>query len=112
MIIKVVWILGSPKFPPIEIIIVLMVLIFVSSHSRYYLAMLNSKKDKYYYSLFMRLYDKCITSSDDRGDVGPRNTHFSSQNVDFSTDRYNGRFHPSHRHSSPSPVMSEFSMDH
>ena len=106
VIINVVWVLVSPNFHPIKIIFGLMVEVFVSSHSRDYLAMFNSKKDKYSSSLSMRWYDKCITYGDDRRVVGTRTTYFSSHKVCFSIDRYNGRFHPSQRHCTSSPVVS------
>ena len=106
VIVKVVWVLGSPNFPPIKMIVCLMVIIFVSSHSRYYLAMFHSKKDKYFSSLSMRWYDKCSTYGCDRGGVGPRTIHVSPQNVYFGTDRYNGGFHPYHHHFTSSPVVS------
>ena len=106
VIIKVVWVLELPNFPPIKIIVCLMVIIFVSSRSIYYLAMFYSKKDKYFSSLSMRWYDKFSPSGDDIGGVGLRITHFSSQKVDFGTDRYNGRFHPSHHHCTSSPMVS------
>ena len=54
VILKVVWVLGSPSCPTIKIIVGLIVVICVSYQSRYYLAMFHSKKYKYYYSLPMR----------------------------------------------------------
>ena len=106
VILKVVWVLGSPNFPHIKIGVGLIVVIFVSYHSRDYLAMFHSKKDKYYSSFSMRWYDKFSTSVDDRCGVGPMTNYFSSQKVDFSIDRYNGRFHPYQRHCTSSPAVS------
>ena len=60
----------------------------------------------------MRREEKFSAAGDGRCGVGPRNTHFSSQKVDFSRDRHDGGFQPYQSHYTAFPLVSYIIRDY
>ena len=80
---------------------------FVSSWSRYYISMSNSKKYRYYYFLYQGLYDQFRADSygDGYGGVGTQTTQFYPQKVNFFRDTYDVGFRPSQIHHTGYPTV-------
>ena len=106
---KVVWVLVPPTFLAINLIFVLVVVIFFSHWSRYYISVGHSNRYSSYYSLSQMWHNHFSVSGDGIGVVGTRTTLFSSHKVGFGGYRHDMEFSPYQSHRTGSPVYSSFS---
>ena len=79
---------------------------FLLYHSRDYSYIINSNKDRSYYSIYVMWYDQFIVAGDGGCVVRPSTTHFSYHKMYFITNRNDVGFIPHQIHCTKSPVVS------